>query len=759
MSLCLPVSRSNAAPAAAAHPFLQQDYDRVVDQLLSERSQRGALLVRQARHALSIGRHAEASSALADALDLVPHLADFIHFTYGQVLMAAGHYDDAASAFLRASRTPPFHWQDEALSGRAAALRLAEQPAAAANVLEKLIADLPQNHPKLAALQLELARALIPINPQRAADLLVEITINWPSAPSAPLALDDLEELKRRGITHRPLTFDQRMTRVRNLRRMKRFDQTLEELKKLSQEFPFLTHRLKLETFRTLKKAQRKRDVLTLAEALYDEERTAAQRRPVWRRKGRPVSWLATKRYADALAWNSRLSEAVSLLLRGLKEPKPATRERWLRAAGLLSRHGSFREALQIIERVARITRWPSLAFRGRLAWLTYRAGDYDRAVKLWRALSQRKARRYYTYWQARAQQRAGRVDAAAALYRQLLERHTHSYYGYLARSRLSELQRHTIAEGSCPPATAEASVDPAFDALLRDHGGYLPGAQRARTLWQAGQVEHARRELRLAAIDLGRGLFGPRRFRVRTPVERVWRLTKPPTQWAKPGNLSRQLRSLDVSHKRQLLRKVGPVLQDAQVSYYGWRFSEANPDPLQRAYPRAYQQLVLRTAKDFGLDPNLIWAIMRTESAYRSDAISRVQAGGLMQLMPQTAVRLAEELGQTDFDLSRVFDPQTNLKLAGHYLRALIDKFSGQLPLVAAAYNGGPHNVSRWLDFRGAVSDLDEFVEEIPLRESRRYAKKIVRLVALYERAYCGKDDMVLAMRLDPHYRPYPDY
>ena len=149
----------------------------------------------------------------------------------------------------------------------------------------------------------------------------------------------------------------------------------------------------------------------------------------------------------------------------------------------------------------------------------------------------------------------------------------------------------------------------------------------------------------------------------------------------------------------------------------------------------------------------------MRTESVYRPDVISRVNAGGLMQLMPTTASRLAKELKLKHFEAEDVFRPEINLLLAGRYLQAVSRKLHGQVPLIAAAYNGGPHNVARWLDYRGKGAAMDEFIEEIPFAESKRYAKKIVRLVALYERTYCNKDDQVLPNALNTSYLPYPNF
>ena len=96
---------------------------------------------------------------------------------------------------------------------------------------------------------------------------------------------------------------------------------------------------------------------------------------------------------------------------------------------------------------------------------------------------------------------------------------------------------------------------------------------------------------------------------------------------------------------------------------------------------------------------------------------------------------------------------------MAAWYLRELNKKFKGQLMLVAAGYNGGPHNVALWLDQRGKQSTLDEFIEEIPFKESRLYAKKILKRVSLYERLYCNKDDRTVSFKLDPEYAAEPSW
>jgi soluble lytic murein transglycosylase len=171
--------------------------------------------------------------------------------------------------------------------------------------------------------------------------------------------------------------------------------------------------------------------------------------------------------------------------------------------------------------------------------------------------------------------------------------------------------------------------------------------------------------------------------------------------------------------------------------------------DLWQSAYPQAYKSDVEKSAKEFGIEPEWIWAFMRTESMYRPDVISPVGARGLMQLMKYTARNLTRLLGENDQDMD-LLDPQVNIRLGSQYLGRLNRKFKGRLPLVAAAYNAGPHRVEGWLVNFGQL-DTDEFIEHIPFLETRNYVKKVVRYHTFYRRLYAGdqKPALYLAQTL----------
>jgi soluble lytic murein transglycosylase len=140
--------------------------------------------------------------------------------------------------------------------------------------------------------------------------------------------------------------------------------------------------------------------------------------------------------------------------------------------------------------------------------------------------------------------------------------------------------------------------------------------------------------------------------------------------------------------------------------------------------YPRPYRELVTAGARRNGLEPPLLYGLIRQESLFRLDAGSSGGALGLTQLMPETARRIARGLGWT-IRRADLFDPEVSITLGGAHLRDLIDRFGGQRVVALAAYNAGANAAERWLP--NQPMDADIWIENIPYNETREYVQRVL--------------------------------
>lgn len=141
--------------------------------------------------------------------------------------------------------------------------------------------------------------------------------------------------------------------------------------------------------------------------------------------------------------------------------------------------------------------------------------------------------------------------------------------------------------------------------------------------------------------------------------------------------------------------------------------------------YPVAYWPEIGAAAKTHGLDAHLLLAIIREESRYDTDARSIAGALGLMQIMPQTARRIAEGSNIPYSGPESLHVPGTNVMIGAAYLKNLISEF-GSFPYAIAAYNAGEDVVRSWVR-EGNYATVDEFIEDIPYYETQNYVKKVL--------------------------------
>ncbi len=205
-----------------------------------------------------------------------------------------------------------------------------------------------------------------------------------------------------------------------------------------------------------------------------------------------------------------------------------------------------------------------------------------------------------------------------------------------------------------------------------------------------------------------------------------------------------------DFHFVRKMRQGTGPWWRHDPAGDYQEMWSEA--------HPRAFPSYVQRYAAKEGLNPYLLWALMTIESAYNPDSVSHADARGLLQVIPKTGGKVAADIGDNAYGPYDLLDPETSIRHGAWYFASLVRKFKGQEPLAIASYNGGPHNIQRWLIHKGHIP-LDEFVEEIPFNEARRYTKRVLRALGLFLRLYENTDKLYVGQNLSSNVLVDPRY
>jgi soluble lytic murein transglycosylase len=162
----------------------------------------------------------------------------------------------------------------------------------------------------------------------------------------------------------------------------------------------------------------------------------------------------------------------------------------------------------------------------------------------------------------------------------------------------------------------------------------------------------------------------------------------------------------------------------------FGLYVYETEPRWYERVrYPLRYEQIVVGHAENYGLEPQLVAAVIYQESKFDPNAESAQGAVGLMQLLPSTGQGIAERTGGDSWTPADLRIPELNVRYGCWYLRHLLQKY-GSEELALAAYNAGQANVDRWQAEGG----------EIGFPETRAYVERVQELKQTYARAYAAE-------------------
>jgi len=431
--------------------------------------------------------------------------------------------------------------------------------------------------------------------------------------------------------------------------------------------------------------------------------------------RSRAQSLFAIRRYDEAIeAWGSlapdpasRVERARSIARAGdvpgaIAELEKIAGERWGRtsvharylAALLLEDEDEIARARRQFERVARNAEHPRYANPALwyLGWTAWRKGDAAEARDHFALLEAREAEQPIAqlrarYWRARAREALGEAEAAADFAR-IAGEYPFSYYGWRSALRVP-----------APEAGERAPLEAGRQALQP------ADLARGRILLEAGLDDEAAIELLRAAGRAG-GVAD------RVALGRLL---------ADAGEYHRAQGLIVGRYATELAR--GPVPE--------------HPELWQLAWPEAYADLVRDLSPDGSvLEPALVSAVMREESGYRPAVTSPAGARGLLQIMPETGRRLAEQLGLPAFTPDDLYRPRVNIQLGSFYLRQLAGEFDGRLEAAIASYNAGPQAAARWTEEQPGLAD-DEWVEAVPYSQTRAYVKRVLRSLHVYRELY----------------------
>lgn len=339
-------------------------------------------------------------------------------------------------------------------------------------------------------------------------------------------------------------------------------------------------------------------------------------------------------------------------------------------------------------------------------AWNLRKIKDYAKAREAFEALKDKTdsdfAKARYQFWLARTLEDLEAREESETEYRKLIENDPLGYYGLLAHRQIHELIPADSAALSRIPAEQDVSV-PTMNTPQA--GSEFADLLKVPVLEWLISVEE---------YDLARNYLdetSKKYSRRKEQSEETW--LKIFNSYARSG------------HFLSLYEQLGQLTPERRT-----KILSNHPELL---FPRPYYQEVQLAADRFQVSKELIYSIMRQESAFNPRARSHADAFGLMQMLPEVAQQTAQTL---DIEYARaedLFDPYTNIQLGSAFVKDLWEKYSGQFILAVASYNASETAIRGWMLTR-FTGDSVEFIEDIPYEETRGYVRLVMRNFIFYQ-------------------------
>ena len=153
--------------------------------------------------------------------------------------------------------------------------------------------------------------------------------------------------------------------------------------------------------------------------------------------------------------------------------------------------------------------------------------------------------------------------------------------------------------------------------------------------------------------------------------------------------------------------------------------------------YPLEYTELICQNAREQGLEPAYVAAVILAESSYNPEAVSRDNAQGLMQILPSTAEWIAGKFDESYME-GCLFDPETNIKYGCWYLGFLMRRYDGSMRCSSAAYHAGQGTVDKWLADPAYSSD-GKTLDKIASDATGTYVERVLKYYEKYEEIYAS--------------------